>query len=92
VQPGALLTDDDRADVGDGCGFEKLVARVAKKHLDTLTLEDLCDRRSGPQRITPANAKASVRGKKKCRFSSVRNMPAMTPFEKTYVTQLVRMD
>ena len=45
VQPGPLLTDDDRPDIGRGCRFDDRIHRVPDQIVDPLPLEDLCHRR-----------------------------------------------
>ena len=43
VQAGALLADDDGADVGLGGGLDDGVDRIADQELDAFALEDLRD-------------------------------------------------
>ncbi len=45
VQAGALLTDDDGADVGLGRRLEDCVARIAEQHIHAFALQDLRNRR-----------------------------------------------
>src|SRR6185437_5054339 len=47
VQPDTLLAYDDGANVGNRGSFQQGVARVSEQDVDSLALENLCDRGSG---------------------------------------------
>jgi hypothetical protein len=53
VQPGALLTDDDRADVGLGGRFDDRVDRISDEELHAFSLENFRDGRRCLHGLSP---------------------------------------